>query len=89
MDFIIIHFVVNADFFKDFTTSVLKLQRDIWITVYVLILSQEDILALQQVHITLKLFLLDLQIIERFLHWHHQHFIKSILQRVLLKLINT
>lgn len=45
-------------------------------------------LALQQVNITLELFLLDLEIIERFLNRHHQHFIESILQGILLKLVH-
>jgi hypothetical protein len=89
VDFIIVHFVVNANFVENFPSSVLKLQRDIRITICVLILSQEYILTLQQVHITLKLLLLNLQIIQRFLHRHHQYFIKSILQRVLLKLVDS
>mgnify|MGYP004294854977 CR=1 FL=1 len=89
LHFIIVHLVINANFFKDFTATILELQRDVWVTVCMLILSQEDLLALEQVHIALKLFLLDLQIIQRFLNWHHQYFIKSILQGILLKLVDT
>lgn len=89
LHFIIVHLIVDANVFKDFTATILELQRDVWVAVCMLILSQEDVLALEQVHITLELFLLDLEIIERFLNWHHQYFIESIFQGILLKLVDT
>ena len=89
VDFIIVHLVVDANFFKNFPATVLELQCDVWVTVYMLILSQEGALALEQVYITLELFLLDLQIIQRFLNRHHQHFIECIFHGVLLKFIDT
>ena len=60
IDFIIVHFIINPDFFKDFTSAILELKRDIWVTICMLILSQEDVFALEQVNITFELFLLDL-----------------------------
>lgn len=39
LDLIIVHFVVDPDILKDFTSTVLELQRDIWVTVHMLILS--------------------------------------------------
>lgn len=87
--FVVVHLVVQANFVENFAATVLELQCGVWVTVGVLILSQEGVLALEQVHVTLELLLLDLQIIQRFLHRRHQHFIEGILQGILLKLIDT
>lgn len=87
--FVVVHLVVQANFVENFAATVLELQCGVWVTVGVLILSQEGVLALEQVHVPLELFLLDLQIIQGLLHRHHQHFIEGILQGILLKLIDT